>query len=249
MKTKAIKTHPIKAGDAIFMVLDQYLTTVTEGMIIAITSKIISLCQGRVVPKDSVPSKYALITQEADAYLSEDQSRYNAHLTIKNNILIPSAGIDESNGNGQYILYPHNIQQTAFEIWQHLRKQHHVKELGVIITDSHTVPLRKGVTGITLGWCGFEPLYSYVGKPDIYNKPLEVTQINILDALGASAVFVMGEGCEQTPIAVMENVPRIQFLSRPPSFEEEQSVHISLEADIYAPLLKDANWIWNKILG
>jgi putative folate metabolism gamma-glutamate ligase len=246
MKMNALKTHPIKPDDEILTLLNQYLSTVTEGMIIAITSKIISLCQGRVVPKDSVLSKYALIEKEADAYLREDQSRYNAHLTITNNILIPSAGIDESNGNGHYVLYPLNIQQTAFEIWQHLRKHHQVRELGVIITDSHTVPLRKGVTGITLGWCGFEPLYSYVGKPDIYNKPLQVTQINILDALGASAVFVMGEGCEQTPIAVMEDVPKIQFLSRRPSLEEEQSVHIPLEDDIYAPLLTGADWIWNK---
>jgi len=202
MKIKALSTHPIKPGEFILAILDQYVVSVTEKGVVAITSKIISLCQGRVVPKNSVRSKYTLVKTEADAYLREDQSLYNAHLTIKNNILIPSAGIDESNGDGMYILYPHDIQQAAKLIWQHLCEKHQVTHLGIIITDSHTTPLRKGVTGITLGWCGFEPLYSYVGKPDIFNYPLQVTQINILDALATSAVFVMGEGSEQTPSCV-----------------------------------------------
>lgn len=246
MKLKAMKTHAIKPGESITSILDQYISTLTDQVIVAITSKVLSLCQGRVIEKNSVPSKYALIEKEADAYLPEDQSLHNVHLTIKNNILIPSAGIDESNGNGMYILYPQNIQQTANVIWQHLCEKHRLRHLGVIITDSHTMPLRKGVTGITLGWCGFEPLYSYVGKPDIFSHPLQYTQINIVDALAASAVFVMGEGAEQTPIVLLEDVPKIQFLTRSPTQEEEQMIHIPLKEDIYAPLMKNANWIWNK---
>jgi putative folate metabolism gamma-glutamate ligase len=246
MKITALKTHQIQSGESINDILDQHIPPLTEGMIVAITSKIISLCQGRTVPKNSVQSKYELVKKEADAYLTEAHNLCNVHLTIKRNILIPSAGIDESNGDGMYILYPQDSQQAARSIWRHLRNKHHLAHLGIVITDSHTTPLRKGVTGITLGWCGFEPLYSYVGKPDIFNHPLQVTQINILDALAASAVFIMGEGAEQTPIALIEGAPKIQFLSRPPTLEEERMIHIPLEEDIYAPLLKNANWIWNS---
>jgi putative folate metabolism gamma-glutamate ligase len=246
MKIKALKTHPIQAGESILAILDQHLPALTDRVVVAITSKILSLCQGHVVPKDSVRSKYDLVKREADAYLSEDRSNHNAHLTIKNNILIPSAGIDESNGNGMYILYPRDIQQYAQTIWRHLCNKYKIKNLGVIITDSHTTPLRKGVTGITLGWYGFEPLYSYVGKPDIFNQPLQVTQINLLDALAASAVFVMGEGAEQTPLVLIEDVPKIKFLAHPLTHEEEQRVHIPLDEDIYAPILQNAGWIWNK---
>lgn len=246
MKITALKTHKIQLDESINDILDQHIPTLTEGVIVAITSKIISLCQGRTVPKNSVQSKYELVKKEANAYLAQTHNLCNVHLTIKHNILIPSAGIDESNGDGLYILYPQNSQQTAKSIWEHLRNKHHLTHLGIIITDSHTTPLRKGVTGIALGWCGFEPLYSYIGKPDIFNHPLQVTQINILDALAASAVFIMGEGAEQTPIALIEEAPKIQFLSRPPTLEEEQMIHIPLEEDIYAPLLKNANWIWNS---
>jgi putative folate metabolism gamma-glutamate ligase len=243
MKINTIKTHAIEFGESLNAILDQYMPSLNSKNIVAITSKIVSLSQGRVVPKNSVHSKYTLIEREADAYLKENQSLYNAHLTIKNNILIPSAGIDESNGDGMYILYPHNCQETARLIWEHLRKKHDVTHVGVIITDSHTTPLRKGVTGIALGWCGFEPLYSYIGKPDIFNVPLQVTQINVLDALAAAAVFMMGEGAEQTPIALITDVPKVQFLERPPLKQEEEMIHIPLEEDIYAPLLKSVEWI------
>lgn len=243
MKINTIKTHSIRFGESLIAILDQYISRLNPKDIIAITSKVVSICQGRVVPKDSVQSKYALIKREADAYLKENQSLYNAHLTIKNNILIPSAGIDESNGDGMYILYPQNCQETARLIWEHLRKKHNVAHLGVVITDSHTTPLRKGVTGIALGWCGFEPLYSYIGEPDIFNVPLQVTQINILDALATAAVFMMGEGSEQTPMALIKEVPKVQFLDRPPLEQEEKMIHIPLEEDIYAPVLKSVEWI------
>jgi dihydrofolate synthase / folylpolyglutamate synthase len=244
MHIKALKTHPIKVGESLTGILDRYIEALSERTILAITSKVVSLCQRRVISQDAGLSKYDLVKQEADAYLSQEDCLY--HLTIKNQILIPSAGIDQSNGGGAYILYPEDIQQTAADIWHHLRDKHCLTKLGVIITDSHTTPLRKGVTGITLGWCGFEPLHSYIGQPDIFGQPLRVTQINILDALAASAVFVMGEGAEQTPIALIEDAPKIQFLPDPPSREQEQSIQISLKDDIYAPLLKNVPWVWNK---
>lgn len=246
MNIKSIKTHPIKKGESIKNVLDNYIKTLNENSILAITSKIISICQGRVMDKDLEIGKDELIKQEADLLLLSEQNPYGIYLTIKNNILIPSAGIDESNGEGVYILYPTNIQEEAYLIWEYLRNKHKLNNVGVIITDSHTTPLRRGVTGITLGWCGFKPLHNYIGKPDIFGQPLRVTQINIIDALATSAVFVMGEGNEQTPIAVIEDAPKIQFSQYPPTKEELMEVTISLEEDIYAPILRSANWIPGK---
>lgn len=244
MKITAIKTHLIEAGESLENILDLYIPTLPEGAIVAITSKIISVCQNRIVDKNE--NKYDLINREADAVLEAEDNPYGIYLTIKNNILIPSAGIDESNSAGGYILYPENIQQTAAKIWDHLKFKHGVKKLGVIITDSHTTPMRRGVTGLSLGWCGFSPLYSYVGKPDIYQKPLRVTQINLLDALATAAVLMMGEGDEMTPLAMIEDAPKIEFLNCYPKVEEENSIVISMEEDIYGPVLKKAKWTVKK---
>lgn len=219
-----------------------------ERSILAITSKIISLCQNRIVNKRKVQDKFELVKKEADLYLEGDYSeKYGICLTIKNGILIPTAGIDESNSNENYVLYPIHIQEEAAKIWNFIRDYYQKNEIGVLITDSHTTPLRRGVTGIALGWCGFQPLRNYIGKPDIFGNLLRVTQTNILDTLASAAVFVMGEGNEQTPLALISSVGRnVIFQQNPPTKAEIQSVSISLEDDLYAPLIKTANWKESK---
>ena len=239
MKITPIKTHCILPLEPLEPILDQYISKLPNNSILAITSKIISVSQNRLVPKGD---KKTLIYQEADLVLKTKHNPYDLYLTLKNNILIPSAGIDESNSQDSYILYPNNIQEVAARLWSYLRQKQAIKNLGIIITDSHTTPLRWGVTGITLGWCGFEPLYSYVGKPDIYNHPLKVTQINLLDALASAAVLVMGEGNEQTPLALIQDAPKITFQDTPPTPEQEKSITISFEEDLYGPLLQGGEW-------
>ena len=241
MHIRALKTPRIEKNEPVEKILDTILPLLENGDILAITSKIISLCQGQFVGKDQI-SKYDLIREEADLLLETPHNPYNLYLTIKEGVLLPSAGIDESNGENIYILYPKDVQKTAAFIWTYLRTKHNLQNLGILITDSHTTPLRRGVTGIALGWCGFEPLYSYINKPDIYGHPLRVTQINILDALATSAVFVMGEGNEQTPLALIKNAPKISFLERPPTSEEQKSVKIPPTEDLYGPLFLSAKW-------
>ncbi|WP_250294999.1 putative folate metabolism gamma-glutamate ligase [Wolbachia endosymbiont of Oedothorax gibbosus] len=242
MHIEAIYTHRIECGEALEQVLDCYVSKLLkEEVVLAITSKIISICQKQVVCKTAC-SKEELIKREADAIVDVAHS---ICLTIKDNILIPSAGIDESNGNEMYILYPKDVQKTALSIWNYLKTKHCIEYLGILITDSNITPMRRGVTGIALGWCGFEPLYSYIGKPDLYSEPLKVTQVNLLDALATSAVLVMGEGAEQTPIAIISDAPKVHFLTRPPTVEEEKSVKISMKKDLYSPLLMGARWLKN----
>jgi dihydrofolate synthase / folylpolyglutamate synthase len=241
MQATAIKTHRIEQTDLLEEVLDAYVRDLVNDDILVITSKIISVLQGAMVPKNSV-KKRDLIEKEADYVLDTPDNPYDLYLTLKNNILIPSAGIDESNVHDAYVLYPKDIQGCAIWIWEYLRKSRNLDRFGVVITDSHTTIMRRGVTGIALGWCGFDPLYSYVGAPDLYGCALQVTQINILDALAGVGVFVMGEGREQTPLALIRNAPRISFVDHAPRAQDLARITISLEEDLYAPLLSAAKW-------
>ena len=52
----------------------------------------------------------------------------------------------------------------------------------------------------------------------------------------------MGEGSEQTPLAVISDIPFVHFQDRNPTEEELAELKISIEDDVYAPLLKAANW-------
>lgn len=246
MQIKTIKTHRILPNESLFQILDTYVSLLQEQKILVITSKVVSLCEGQIAAKNANISKEELIRESSDAYLCVDNEKnpYGNQLTIKNKILIPSAGIDESNGNGWYILYPKDVQKSAEEVWKYLRKRDQIKDLGVVITDSHTTPMRRGVIGIGLAWCGFKPLYNYIGKPDCFGFPLRVTMTNILDALAASCVFCMGEGDEQTPLSIISEAPKIHFQDIPPTTEEINELAIPMDEDLYAPLLKNGSWIF-----
>ncbi len=238
MQVTAVKTPKIRCGDNIIALLDAYLPRLQERSIIAISSKIVSLCEEQVVPYAQVASKIELIQKEADAYLMDDQHQYV--LTIKHKIIVPSAGIDESNSADGYVLYPEDPMASAAAIWSHLRQS--INECGVIITDSTVYPLRRGVRGAGIAWCGFEALYDYRGQGDCFGRPLEVTTINNADALAGAAVLVMGEGAEQTPMAVITDAPHIVFQSRTPTAAEIALVSIEPEQDLYAPLLQVGKW-------
>lgn len=241
------KTHKITPNENLFDILDQYLPSIEENTIIAITSKIISLCQGRIIPNDGTIDKKELIKQEADYYfIDENLTKYGTVIpTIKEDILIANAGIDESNANGDFVLLPHHLAQTATDIWRHLRQKHQKKSLGVIITDSRTTPLRWGVTGTGLSWCGFAALQDYRGTPDIFGRTLKMSQKNILEGLAAAAVVVTGEGAEQTPLATITDIPFITFQNEPPTEEERALMRIAKEDDLYGKLLTSV--IWQKL--
>ncbi|OGG24639.1 hypothetical protein A3A79_05685 [Candidatus Gottesmanbacteria bacterium RIFCSPLOWO2_01_FULL_43_11b] len=229
-------TSKVVPGNNIFEILDTSLPKLKEKDIVVVTSKIVSICQGRVV-KNTV-DKQELIRKEAQMYIEEPAiSRFHVTLTIKEGILIANSGIDESNSGGYFILWPKEPFKEAQQIWQHVRKKYSIKNLGVIITDSRLVPLRWGTLGIVLSWCGFSPLKDYIGKPDIFGRKLRVTKQNIIDGLAAAAGVVMGEGNEQTPLAIIKNAP-VHFLEKP----SLPSVHIDLKDDMYAPLINSAKW-------
>lgn len=186
--------------------------------------------------------KDALVKQEADYYLPKEDNKYGFFLTIKYDIMIASAGIDESNGNGYYVLWPQNPQKSANMIRQHLVKKFGLKNVGVIITDSKVTPLKRGVTGVTVAHSGFSALNNYIGESDIFGHKLEVTKTNISEGLAASAVVVMGEGKEQTPIAIIEDIPFVRFQKRNPTSQELSMLHIPIEEDVFASILLKAEW-------
>ena len=222
-------------------IIDRYIPHIEERSIITITSKIVSITQGRVVKKEGT-DKNKLIEKEADLFIPPSENKYDFYLTIKNNTLIPSAGNDGSNAGHYYILWPDGAQLVANQIRDYLTKKFNILNVGVLITDSTTAPLRWGVRGIAIAHSGFNALNDYIGKPDIFGRKLEVTKANVADALAAAAVIEMGEGNEQTPLAVITDVPYIEFQDRNPTHEEIDSMKISLEDDIFEPILKSVKW-------
>ncbi len=242
MIVKAYKTHKIKPEDNLFLILDKYLPRLNEKDVVAVTSKIVAICEGRVVKNDGKIEKFTLAKKYCQYYLPEKYVKFNVHPTITNNVFVVSAGVDESNGAGYFVLWPKNPMKSAKEIWEYLRKKSNIKKLGIVITDSRLVPLRRGVTGFGIGWCGFEPLKDYVGTPDLFGRNFRVEKTNLVESVAAAAVFAMGEGKEQTPLAVISDPPHLKFNDRPPSKDETDEMTIGLEDDVFAGLLTSVKW-------
>lgn len=237
-----LKTHKILPfKESLREILDRYVATLPEKAILVITSKIVAICEGRVI-KIGAAAKQDLIKQEAELYLPPETNRYHMNLTIKKNVLAVNAGIDESNGNGYYLLWPNDPQKSANKVRAYLAKRFGRQNLGVIMTDSKTTPLRWGVTGIAIAHSGFQALNNYIGQPDIFGRQLKVTKVNVMDGLAAAAVLAMGEGNEQTPLAIIEDLPFVDFIGRDPTEQELKDLHISIDEDIYGAVLKSAPW-------
>lgn len=149
VKTRIV--HPPQ--DDIKDILDSL--TIQDGDIIFITSKILGIAEGRTVKINSI-AKETLIEQESERYLPyvNKGGDFHVNLTITQNVLIPAAGIDESNADGYYVMWPKHPDASCRQIRNYLMTKHHLTRLGVVATDSHTTPLRWGVTGIAIGLAG-----------------------------------------------------------------------------------------------
>lgn len=247
MKVISIKTHKITKEDkSLTKILDRYIDVFSEKSILAITSKIVAICEGRMVKSEGI-DRDDLVKKEADYYIPRKYNPYGFCLSITNNKLIASAGIDESNGNGYFILWPSDPQKTANSIRSYLVKRFKVKYAGVIITDSHIVPFSWGVIGLCLGYSGFKATRNYIGKPDIFGRDLHVTHQSNIEGLAASADVVMGGASEQTPLAMITDADFVDFQSHNPTQIELDEVKISRDEDVYWPLFKNAPWEKGKI--
>lgn len=237
MKVKAIKTRKFMPPQDNLWDLLSSVKSLSENSILAVTSKVVAIGEGRCIPVSKFPDKDQLVTQEADKYLPRNLAPHGLVMhTIKNNTFVASAGIDESNGKNFYILWPKDPQKSAKKIWQFLIKKFKVKNLGVIIMDSRLVPLRRGVVGIAIGYFGFRPLRDYRGKKDLFGRKFEMETSNLPDSLATAAVLEMGEGAEQTPLAIISDIPYIKFS------QLYQSIKIPEKEDIFYPLFSAVKW-------
>src|SRR5580693_5870546 len=113
MKVTGIKTRKVLPTERnLLKFLDENVPRLKERSVVAITSKVVAILEGAVLLMEGVDKK-KLIAQEADHWLPPGpRNKYNITLTVKNSILAATAGIDESNGDGYFILWPKDPQKS-----------------------------------------------------------------------------------------------------------------------------------------
>ena len=193
MEIKPIKTRVFRENEDLPSFIFKYVKKIPEKSILVVTSKIVALSEGRTkeidlsIPHDKMREK--IIKAESKYML---RTKYT-WLTIKDGMVMASAGIDESNADGKIILLPKNSLKAAHLIRKKLQRKYKIKNLGILITDSRLLPLRAGIVGAAVGYAGFKGVRDYRGTPDIFGRTLKLSRTDVADSLATSAVFCMGE--------------------------------------------------------
>ncbi len=237
----SVKTDKIiNRGESIARVLS-YLPLLKEGDIVVVSSKVVGLCEGRCIAANQVRDRDALIRRESEKYVSRHSFARSAPLTIKNFALTVASGIDRF--GEWYVLWPKDPMKSAERIYKLLRGKRGLNNFGVIIADSHSIPMRRGTVGYAIGFHGFSPLRSYRGKPDLFGRSKSMTVSNLADGLSAAAAVGMGEGGEMTPLAVIRGAKAVEFQSSPyrPK-DKDLEFFVPPERDLFRPLLKNKIW-------
>lgn len=229
MDIKPLQTRVFKADEALLPFLDEHIPVIQEQTILAVSSKIVALSEGRILPLAEGQAKADIIIKESQVAMATNQ----VYLTVKDDIIMANAGIDESNADGQMVLLPMNSFKTAELIRQYFKHKYQRQDFGVIITDSNCLPMRVGVIGIALGYAGFKGVKDYCQESDIFGRPFVFSKVDLADGLATAATICMGEGAERQPIAIISQAP-VEYSER----VDKTELKMNSQADMYRPLLE-----------
>jgi coenzyme F420-0:L-glutamate ligase len=218
-----VKVNLMKDKFDLFKTIVQHIEenkqAISDGDIIVVSSKFVSMSQGSIVALNTVkPSKKASQIAEklsmdarlAELVLRESDFMFNGVpgfiLAVKDGVIAPNAGIDRSNvQHGYAILHP----REPFKVAEMLRRKfllHQGKKVGIVITDSRLMPTRIGTIGIAIAASGFEPVQDLRGSKDLFGNTLRVTLKATADSIATAANLLMGESDESIPVVIVRNL-------------------------------------------
>ena len=187
--------------------------------IVIIASTVVAKAEGYTFRLEDIkPGEKAL---EISARNGKDARFIQAILTRSSEVLIEipfmlvttltghtcvNAGIDESNIENGFFLYPpENPDFSASKMGTGLESLSG-KKLSVIVTDTNGRAFKIGQTGVAIGIYKIKPIKSWVGKKDLFGKTLEITEEAIADELAGAANLLMGEGAGGIPVVVIRGL-------------------------------------------
>jgi len=189
----------VTAGADLAALIAEAVPDLRDGDILAVTSKIVSKAEGRVV------------TRSRDQAIEAETVRVVARrgpTTIaqtRHGLVLAAAGVDESNtAPGTVVLLPEDPDESA----RRLRKALHQRtgrSVGVLVTDTMGRPWRAGQTDNAIGAAGVAPVRDHRGEPDTFGNILEVTVAAVADEIASAADLVKGKA-RQVPAALVRGL-------------------------------------------
>jgi coenzyme F420-0:L-glutamate ligase/coenzyme F420-1:gamma-L-glutamate ligase len=197
--------------------------TLQDGDILVLAQKIVSKSEDRYAALDSVTPSPAAIelakevgkdSRLVELILSESRGvvrKRKGVLIVEHNlgIVMANAGIDSSNveplggetegdAKQQVLLLPKDPDGSCKILRDSLQEKTGA-DVAVIINDSIGRAWRNGTVGMAIGTAGIDALLDLNGRHDLFDRPLQATQVGLADELAAAASIVMGQADEGRP--------------------------------------------------
>jgi coenzyme F420-0:L-glutamate ligase/coenzyme F420-1:gamma-L-glutamate ligase len=197
-----------RPGDDLAAALATAAPWLRDGDVVVVTSKVVSKCEGRLVPAPEDPEqrdelRRKLVDDEAVRVLA----RKGRTLITENRLglIQAAAGVDGSNvGRAELALLPVDPDGSAAALRAALRERLGV-EVAVVITDTMGRAWRNGQIDAAVGAAGLAVLHGYSGAVDAHGNELVVTEIAVADEVAAAADLVKGK-LTALPVAVVRGL-------------------------------------------
>ncbi len=179
----------VEPGDDLAALLEPSLAShrADEGDVIAVTQKIVSKAEGRIVPGRERASwvdreSVGVVARRGDLLITR----------TRHGFVCANAGVDASNvREGFLTLLPEDPDASAERLQKELSARLGLTRLGVVITDTFGRPWREGVVDVAIGCAGLPPLIDLRGTADDHGTTLEATVVALADAVAAASGLVM----------------------------------------------------------
>ncbi len=208
-----------------------------DGDVIAVTQKVVSKAEGRVVAEEG-ESRTAWVERETRRVVARRGDLVIAETS--HGFVCANAGVDASNvQEGFLTLLPEDPDASAEAIRERLRERLGA-EVGVVVTDTFGRPWRRGLVNVAIGCAGLPALVDLRGTVDHHGRELEATVIALADEVAAASGLVMTKA-SRVPAAVVRGVAAegppspASVLVRPPEedlFRESALLSISARRTI-----------------
>lgn len=177
-------------------------TSLRDGDIVVVTSKIVSKAEGRFMRADDREEAIAAETVRVVATRETPSGHLTRIVENRLGVVSAAAGVDASNTPaGTVLLLPLDPDASARAIAAGLRDRLGA-HVGVLVTDTLGRAWREGQTDHAIGAGGVRVFEDLRGRTDAEGRPLVVTMPCVADELAAAADLVKGKA-SRLPVAIV----------------------------------------------
>lgn len=174
---------------------------VRDGDVVAVTQKVVSKAEGRVVPEGD--GRMSWVTRETSRVVARREGLVIAE--THHGFVCANAGVDASNVEAGFLtLLPEDPDGSAERLRAALSDRLGA-DLAVVITDTFGRPWRQGLVNVAIGCSGLPALVDLRGTLDAQDRLLEATIVALADEVAAASGLVMGKA-SRVPAAVVRGV-------------------------------------------